>query len=102
MSDWVIAWDLETIPDLTCFARVNKLDETDEESCREALGDKFPKHIFHKIVCIGALVAERTSSAWEIRSVGAPHMEERSEAQLIQTFVDRVADLGPCLVSFNG
>jgi hypothetical protein len=26
---------------------------------REAIGDKFPKHIYHSIVCIGALVAHR-------------------------------------------
>jgi hypothetical protein len=24
---------------------------------REAIGDKFPKHIYHSIVCIGALIA---------------------------------------------
>jgi hypothetical protein len=24
---------------------------------REAIGDKFPKHIYHSIICIGALIA---------------------------------------------
>jgi DNA polymerase elongation subunit (family B) len=67
-----------------------------------ALLKLFPKHIFHKIACIGALVAERSDSGWEVRSLGAAHVEERSEAELIQTFVDRINDLRPCLVSFNG
>ena len=71
MSDWVIAWDLETVPDLACVARVNHLDETDDDGCREALGEKFPEHIFHKIACIGALVAERSDSGWQVRSLGA-------------------------------
>ena len=67
-----------------------------------ALLKLFPKHIFHKIACIGALVAERSDSGWEVRSLGAAHVEERSEAELIQTLVDRINDLRPCLVSFNG
>jgi hypothetical protein len=28
---------------------------------RAALGNRFPKHIYHTIVCIGALVAHRES-----------------------------------------
>jgi hypothetical protein len=30
-----------------------------DEEIREALGNKFPKHIYHSIVCIGALVAHK-------------------------------------------
>jgi predicted PolB exonuclease-like 3'-5' exonuclease len=102
MSEFVIAWDLETVPDLACVARVHRLNEPEDDVCREALGEKFPKHVFHKIACIGALVAERTPSRWEVRSLGAPHMGQRSEAELIQAFVDRVDELRPCLVTFNG
>ena len=54
--DQVLVWDLETIPDLPCVARVNGFDEQDEAAARKALGEKFPKLIFHKIVCIGALI----------------------------------------------
>jgi hypothetical protein len=31
---------------------------------REAIGDKFPKHIYHSIICIGALVAHREPDGW--------------------------------------
>src|SRR5215203_2923586 len=57
--DQVLVWDLETIPDLPCVARVNGFDEADEAVAREKLGDKFPKLIHRAIVCIGALIAER-------------------------------------------
>jgi hypothetical protein len=30
-----------------------------DHEIREAMGDKFPKHIYHSIICIGALVARR-------------------------------------------
>src|SRR5215203_2273266 len=75
----LIVWDLETLPDLPCVARVNGFDERDEAAAREALGEKFPKLIFHRIVCIGALIAE-----------------------LIESFVDRIGEFRPLLVTFNG
>jgi hypothetical protein len=34
--------------------------DTSDENVRRALGDGFPKHPLHQIVCIGALVAGRT------------------------------------------
>jgi hypothetical protein len=79
--DHVIVWDLETVPDLPCVARVNGFDESDEEAAREKLGEKFPKLIFHKIVCIGGLIAERVEGIWIVRSLGAPNIVERSEAE---------------------
>ena len=66
------------------------------------MGDKFPKHIYHSIVCIGALIAHRESDHWAVIAVGAPHIGERSEKELIQAFVDKVAELSPQLVTFNG
>jgi predicted PolB exonuclease-like 3'-5' exonuclease len=99
--DHVLVWDLETVPDLPCVARVNGFDESDEAAAREKLGEKFPKAIFHAIVCIGALIAERIEGVWIVRSLGAPNVSERSEAELIQTFVDRIAEFRPQLVGFN-
>src|SRR5215213_8117035 len=100
--DHVIVWDLETVPDLPCVARVNGFDEADEAGAREKLGEKFPKLIFHKIVCIGALIAERVEGgAWIVRSLGAPSIAERTEAELIQSFVDRIGEFRPQLVGFN-
>jgi 3'-5' exonuclease len=102
MAQNLIVWDLETVPDLRGFARANGLDGKTDAEVREALGDKFPKHIYHSIVCIGALVAHREANGWIVDAVGAPHCGERSEKELIGAFVGRVADLAPQLVTFNG
>ena len=57
----VIVWDLETVPDLKGFAAANgHVGEADDE-IRAAMGDKFPKHIYHSIICIGALVAHQVN-----------------------------------------
>src|SRR4051794_35797624 len=100
--DTVIAFDLETIPCAATAARVQGLDETEEAAAREKLGDKFPKLIYHAIFCIGALIAERVEGVWIVRSLGAPNISERTEAELIKTFVDRIAEFRPQLVTFNG
>jgi predicted PolB exonuclease-like 3'-5' exonuclease len=57
MKPSVIVWDLETVPDLAGFAAANDLVGKSDVEVREAIGDKFPKHIYHSIVCIGALIA---------------------------------------------
>jgi 3'-5' exonuclease len=100
--DHVLIFDLETVPDLPCIARVNGFDEADEAAAREKLGEKFPKLIFHKIVCIGTLIADRVEGVWIVRSLGAPSIAEPTEAELIQSFVDRIAEYRPQLVTFNG
>jgi len=50
MSDHVIVWDLETVPDIAGYAAANGLTGKLDEEIREALGNKFPKHIYHSIV----------------------------------------------------
>ena len=55
----VIVRDIETIPDLRGFAAANGLNGKLEDEVRAEMGDKFPKHVYHSIVCIGALVAQR-------------------------------------------
>ena len=63
----------------------------------------FPKHIYHSIICIGALVAYREEAGhWIVDALGAPHVGERSEKELIASFVDKIAALSPQLVNFNG
>jgi predicted PolB exonuclease-like 3'-5' exonuclease len=37
-----------------------------------------------------------------VDALGAPHVGERSEKQLITAFVDRIAEFSPQLVTFNG
>ena len=48
----VIVWDLETVPDIAGFAAANDLVGRTDSEVRQAIGDKFPKHIYHSIVCI--------------------------------------------------
>jgi predicted PolB exonuclease-like 3'-5' exonuclease len=104
MTEHVIVWDLESVPDLAVVARLHDLPITEPALIREALGEKFPKHIFHSIVCIGALITRRPTipGPWEVIALGAPHIAERTEAELIAAFVARIAELQPRLVTFNG
>ena len=98
----IIAWDLETIPDLAAAARMLDLGKAAEADVRQALGPSFPKHPLHKIVCIGALVASRQPEGWRMDALGAPHVGERPEAKLISDFVERIGQLRPQLITFNG
>jgi 3'-5' exonuclease len=102
MSSNVIVWDLETVPDLRGLAAANAMSGSTDDEVLAAIGDKFPKHIYHSIVCIGALVAHREQGAWMVDALGAPHIGERSEKQLIAAFVDKIAEFSPHLVTFNG
>jgi hypothetical protein len=102
MPNHVIVWDLETVPDLRGFAAANGLDGKSDDEIREAMGDKFPKLIYHSIICIGALVAHRDGDHWKVEALGVPHVGERSEKELITAFVAKIAELNPRLVTFNG
>jgi hypothetical protein len=92
MGSNIIVWDLETVPDLAGFAAANDLVGKSDAEVREAIGDKFPKHIYHSIVCIGALIAHRETDHWAVDAVGAPHVGERTEKQLITAF--KIAERG--------
>ena len=102
MNGTVVVWDLETVPDLIGFAAANDLAGKSDHEVRQVLGSKFPKHIYHSIACIGALVAHRDHDRWQVDALGAPHVGERTEKQLISAFVDKIAELRPQLVTFNG
>jgi DNA mismatch endonuclease Vsr len=98
----VLVWDIETVPDLAGFAAANGHDGKSDDEIRAELGDKFPKHIYHSIICIGALIAHKDNDHWIIDALGAPHVGERSERDLITAFVDKIAALSPQMVTFNG
>ena len=102
MSNSIIVWDLETVPDLRGYAAANGMSASTDDEVREAIGDKFPKHIYHSIVCIGALVAHCDNGAWVVDALGAPHVGDRTEKQLITAFVDKIAEFSPQLITFNG
>jgi 3'-5' exonuclease len=74
---------------------------TDAE-VRQAVGTTFPKHPLHKIVCIGALIASRQPDGWRVDALGAPHIGERTEAKLISDFIEKIGQLLPQLITFNG
>jgi hypothetical protein len=69
----------ETIPDLKGFAAANGLDGRGDDEIRAVMGDKFPKHIYHSIICIGALISHQDGGQWTIDALGAPHVGERPE-----------------------
>jgi 3'-5' exonuclease len=98
----VLVWDIETVPDLAGFAAATGHDGESDDEIRAELGDKFPKHIYHSIICIGALIAHKDRDHWVVDALVAPHIGERSERDLIAAFVDRIAELNPQLVTFNG
>ena len=54
------------------------------------------------IICIGALVAHQENDGWRVDALGAPSIATRSEKELIASFVNRIAELKPQLVTFNG
>jgi 3'-5' exonuclease len=98
----IIVWDLETIVDLPAAARMLDMSNAAEADVRQALGEGFPKHPLHKIVCIGALVATRQPEGWRMDALGAPHTGERSEADLIRSFAERIGQLRPQMITWNG
>ena len=88
MREQVIVWDLETIPDLEAFAAASNLQGKPESEVRDGMGDKFPKLVSHKIACIGALVVSRSTAGWQVDALGAPHIGERSEKDLIPALLE--------------
>ena len=51
---------------------------------------------------IGALIASRQPEGRRIDALGAPHIGERSEAKLISDFIEKIGELRPQLITFNG
>ena len=97
----VIVWDLETVADISAAARMLDLGMATETEVGRPWGS-FPKHPLHKIVCIGALVASRQPEGWRVDALGAPHTGERSEADLIKAFAERIGQLRPQMITWNG
>jgi 3'-5' exonuclease len=58
-----------TVPDLNGFAAANGHQGRGDDDVRAAMGDKFPKHIYHSIVCIGALIAHHDGDHWVVDSL---------------------------------
>jgi hypothetical protein len=81
MTSSVIVWDIETAPDLRGFAGRERFGGKVQRRVARRDGGQVPKLIFHSIVRIGALVAQRQEEHWSISPVGAPHIGEQSEKE---------------------
>ena len=68
MTNHVIIWDIETIPDLQRFAAANYLTGKADSGIREVMGDKFPKHIYDSIVCMLQEAYQAEKLLWCLRS----------------------------------
>ena len=99
MTNYVV-FDLETVPDLDIARRLLNLGaEVPNEEVRVTIGQKyarpdqdpreiFLKPLFHRIVCIGAVFAERHHDGpFSVRSIGARHIGEKDEPKLIGDFL---------------
>jgi len=98
----VIVWDIETVPDVEGYARANGLVGKSDDEIREAMGTRFPRPLYHKIVCIGSVVADEVDGVWEIRSITAAHVGEMDEKDIIVDFLKMIRKLKPQLVTYNG
>jgi hypothetical protein len=68
MNATVIVW-FETAPDLRGFAAANGLAGKTDEEVREAIGDKFPKHIYHSSRRWSLRVKRRIAASYRGRQV---------------------------------
>ena len=112
MTNYVV-FDLETVPDLDdrpagFFAWTQRFRT---KTVRTAIGQKyarpdqnprelFLKPLFHRIVCIGAVFAERDHDGpFSVRSIGARHVGEKGRTQVDRRLPGRPATgrwrLGP-------
>ena len=101
MSDKILVFDLETVPDVAGFARAENLGQHPDWSVRRQMGEKVARQLFQEIVCIASLAAECVAGVWQPKSLDSPHQPEHDERALIEDFVARVAG-APQLVTFNG
>ena len=112
----IIVFDLETVPDLGVGRLLLSEDDAAADAdVRGRLGARYakqgevPNSVFvkvplQKIVCIGALYAQRSSRAaeWNITRAGVGHIGLRTERQLLENFVFSFQDRpAPQLVGFN-
>ena len=101
----VLAFDIETIPDVEGGRRLYGLDglgdrhvaEVMFQKQRQATGTDFLRSHLHRIVAISAVL--RSDDRFKVWSLGDPDSDERD---LIERFFDGVERFTPTLVSWNG
>jgi hypothetical protein len=102
----ILAFDLETVPDLAGIRRLQGLpddlpdaDVADgyAQARRAQTGGDFAPHYLHKVVAIACTL--RRDDDLKVWAVGEP---EEGEADLIRRFFEGVEKFSPQLVSWNG
>jgi 3'-5' exonuclease len=59
-------------------------------------------HGYYNCYCYLPQSGSRRSDGWRVDALGAPHIGERSEARLISDFVEKIGQLRPQMITFNG
>ncbi len=105
MTDNILVFDIETIPDIDGARRLLELPDADDEQVWIALraqrwaarGNDFQPAHLQRIVAISCVL--RTPSSLNVWSLGD---EATGEGELVQRFFDGVERYKPTLVSWNG
>ncbi len=102
----VLAFDIETVPDIATGRRLHGLDGLSDEDVarimyqkrREETGDSdFLRHHLHRVVAISAVLRRDDAvTVWSLGDVSA------GEDELIRRFFDGIEKYIPTLVSWNG
>jgi predicted PolB exonuclease-like 3'-5' exonuclease len=102
----VLAFDIETIPDVDTGRRLYELGDLPDKDVgramfairREQTGDsEFLKHHLHRVVAISAVL--RHAETVKVWSLGD---ETSDEAEIIRRFFDGIERYTPTIVSWNG
>ncbi len=102
----ILAFDIETIPDVATGKRLYGLDGLSDKDVaqamfakrREQTGDsEFLRHHLHRVVAISAVL--RQGETLRVWSLGEP---DSDEAELVRRFYDGIERYTPTLVSWNG
>jgi hypothetical protein len=101
----IVAFDIETIPDVEFGRRLHGLEGLSDKQVgyvmqtrqRETTGSEFLSLEQHRVVAIS--VAMRLRDTFKVWSLGEP---DSGEAELVQRFFDGIDRSSPVLVSWNG
>lgn len=102
----VLAFDIETVPDVETGRRLYDLGDLSDKDTgramfalrREETGEsEFLRHHLHRVVAISAVL--RNAESLKVWSLGE---ETSSEAEIIRRFFDGIERFTPTIVSWNG
>jgi len=103
----VLAFDIETIPDVEGGRKLYDLDNLSDEAVatamfnirREKVGHEFLATHLQKVVAISAVYRNTQKDQFKVWTIGT---EDSSEKEMVQNFFDGVDKHTPTLVTWNG